>query len=298
VTHNQSQSDPGKNGDPEISVILPCYNSHNDLQETLTSLQNQTFRNFEIILVNDGSDDPDTISFLERCPDNITIITQMNMGLSAARNTGIRNARGTYILPLDCDDWLDSSYLSRVYEKLLELPECSFVFTHMTMLGDVTGVLRKDYNHFEQLFLNQLPYCLFMRKSVWHEMGGYDESMRRGYEDWEYNIRLGRNGYKGYVIPEPLFNYRISKTGMLKSISQKLHGNLWRSIQKKNKNTYSISHLIRCWSQWRKVSSTYPLYLFFGWLLLHRFLPTFIFNMMFSKLLPYRSSMRQADLPK
>jgi len=277
---------------PEISVILPCYNSHLHLQETLDSLWAQTFNNFEIVLVDDGSDDPETVAFLDALPDDVRMIRQTNMGLSAARNTAFRNALGNYVLPLDCDDWLEPDYLQCAFDTLKAHPEGTVVYSHLDIFGDVSGVLRKHYNFFEQLFLNQLPYCLLMPKSAWYDLGGYDESMRQGYEDWEFNIRLGRHGYFAVPMDEPLFHYRVSQTGMLKSISRNKHGWLWGSIQKKNHRAYSLTRLIKTWWMWRKKPSTYPLSLYFGWILLYRLLPNALFAKLFQKLLPYSHSAR------
>ena len=87
-----------------VSVVLPCYNSHRYLQKTLDSLRAQTFRDFEMILVDDGSDDPDTLAFIDSLADDVRVLRQPNTGLPAARNTGILHAKGEYVLPLDCDD--------------------------------------------------------------------------------------------------------------------------------------------------------------------------------------------------
>jgi len=277
---------------PEISVVLPCYNSHLHLQETLDSLRAQTYRDFEIVLVDDGSDDPDTIAYLDAMPDDVRMVRQINMGLPAARNTAFRNARGTYVLPLDCDDWLEPTYLERAIATLKASPHKTVVYSHLNVFGDVSGVLRKNYNFFEQLFLNQLPYCLLMPKAAWQEIGGYDETMRQGYEDWEFNIRLGIHGYFGVAMSEPLFHYRVSQTGMLKSISRSKHGRLWRSIQQKNPQAYDYAQLIKTWRTWRNKPSTYPLGLYFGWILLHRLLPNAIFAKLFQMLLPYSHSAR------
>ena len=278
------------NNMPKITVALPCYNSHAYLQETLDSVRAQTFRDFEILLVNDGSDDPDTVAFLNNLPDDVRVIHQTNLGLSAARNTAFRHAKGTYVLPLDCDDWLDPDYLQCAYDTLKANKEKTFVYSHLNVFGEINGILYKRYNFFEQLFLNQLPYCLLMPKSVWHELGGYDESMRQGYEDWEFNIRLGRHGHFGVPMERPLFHYRVNSAGMLKSISRKKHGSLWRLIQRKNPNAFSAVRLIRTWLTWRKEPSTYPLFLYFGWLTLHRLLPNPLFIHMFSRLLPFSHS--------
>lgn len=277
---------------PEISVILPCYNSHLHLQKTLDSLRAQTYTNFEIVLVDDGSDDPDTIAYLNALPDDVNMIRQINMGLPAARNTAFRHARGRYVLPLDCDDWLEPTYLECAHDIITNQPENIFVFSHLIVFGDVNGVLRKNYNFFEQLFLNQLPYCLLMPKSAWQALGGYDESMRQGYEDWEFNIRLGLHGYFGVPMDTPLFHYRVSQSGMLKSISRHKHGELWRAIQNKNSEAYSLTNLIKAWWTWRTKPATYPLPLYFFWIFLHWILPNSLFAKIFQSLLPFSHSAR------
>ncbi|MEG3618528.1 glycosyltransferase family A protein [Magnetovibrio sp. PR-2] len=284
--------DPQTSPAPLISVILPCYNTHEYLGEALDSLRAQTFQDFEAVLVDDGSNNPDTVAFLDNLGPDVRMIRQVNMGLPAARNTAFRNARGTYVLPLDCDDWLDPKYLETAYEVLKNSPPKTVVYSHLNAFGDINGVLYKNYNFFEQLFLNQLPYCLLMPKSAWYDLGGYDESMRSGYEDWEFNIRLGRHGYFGVPIDEALFHYRVSESGMLKSISRNKHGWLWGDIQKKNFRAYSISALFKSWWKWRKKSSTYPLGLYFFWILLHRGMPSSVFAYAFAKLLPYSHSAR------
>jgi hypothetical protein len=277
---------------PLISVVLPCFNAHRHLGQTLASVRAQTFRDFEIILVDDGSSDPETLAFLGCVGDDVRLIRQPNGGLPAARNTGFRHARGTYVLPLDCDDWLEPPFLERAVAKIRTMPPRSFVFSHLSLCGDMSGTVEKEYNYFEQLFLNQLPYCLLLPKAVWLELGGYDESMRHGYEDWEFNIRLGCHGVFGAALREPLFHYRVSQTGMLKAVSGPRHGTLWRDIQKKNPNAYRFRGLVASWLAWRKKPSTYYLGLYFFWLALHRVLPKPLFAKLFQKLMPYSQSAR------
>lgn len=290
LTHSAGQSDRP----PLVSVVLPCFNAHRHLQQTLDSVRGQTFTDYEIIVVDDGSNDPDTIAFLNGLGEDICLVRQRNYGLPAARNTGIRHTRGKYILPLDCDDWLDPAFLETAVARLRELPPRSFVFSHLKLHGDLSGTVVKDYNFFEQLFLNQLPYCLLMPREVWEELGGYDESMRRGYEDWEFNIRLGRHGVYGEPLERPLFNYRVSKTGMLKTISGPRHGTLWRDIQKKNRSAYRLRALFAAWWTWRRRPSTYFLWLYFIWLGLHRVLPKWVFGKLFQNLMPFSHSARVA----
>ena len=285
---------------PKISVIVPCYNGHQHLRQTLDSLRAQTFQDFETILVDDGSDDPDTIAFIDSLADDLCVLRQPNMGLPAARNTGIMQARGEYVLPLDCDDWLDSGFMEKAYDRIRALPKGQFVFCQLELQGSMSGHLEKAYNFLEQLFLNQLPYCLLMPRDVWLELGGYDESMRHGYEDWEFNIRMGSNGIHGSAIAEPLFNYRVSDTGMLKRVSRKRHGRLWWQVQRRNRAAYRWGNLLRTYRAWRSKPSTYPLPLYVFWLILFKVMPRPVFSTMFTSLMRFSHAARvsAAQRPK
>jgi glycosyltransferase involved in cell wall biosynthesis len=269
---------------PKISVVIPCYNAHRFLGQTLAGLSTQTYRDFELIIVDDGSTDPDTVAFLDSIDSEVRVIRQENRGLPGARNAGFRAARGEFVLPLDCDDWLDPSALEKLYLTVQGCPFPAFAYAQMQMEGDGQGVLMKNYNFFEQLFLNQLPYCILLRKDDWEAVGGYDELMRRGYEDWEFNIRLGAAGIRGVGVNEPLFHYRISQGGMLLSISGRAHADLWQYIRRKHASLYRLSGLIQLWRQWRRLPSTYPLLLFFPWLAAAVLLPNTLVSNVFGSL--------------
>jgi glycosyltransferase involved in cell wall biosynthesis len=266
-----------------VTVVIPCFNSGVTLPQTVESVKAQSHTNIEIIIVDDGSTDELTIECINGL-NGVRIIRQKNCGLPAARNAGFSEARGEYILPLDADDWIEPETLSHLLVALEENPHASFAFTHITLEGEKKGTLKKNYNFFEQLFLNQMPYCLLLRRSVWCEIGGYDETMSRGYEDWEFNIRLGSFGYHGVVVPLPLFHYRVMSTGMLLSRSNKLHAELWREIRIKHASLYSFSSLLELWLQWRNRAATYPLIAYFFWLGIGLALPSKIFNWFFRNL--------------
>jgi glycosyltransferase involved in cell wall biosynthesis len=280
--------------EPTVSVVLPCYNAHEHLGQAIDSMRAQTFRDFEIIVVDDGSTDPETRAFLDGLDGDVRVVRQENRGLPGARNAGFREARGSYVLPLDCDDWLEPTFLEKTLAALGNAPDATFAFTHIALEGEATGVLDKNFNFFEQLFLNQLPYCLLIPKAVWHEAGGYDETMRHGYEDWEFNIRLGGRGIRGVVLPEPLFHYRVSGSGMLKSVSSDRHGQLWREIQQRNAALYRLPALVRSWWRWRRRPSTYPLVLYFGWLAVFKLLPNVVFAALFDRIQAFSHSRRVA----
>lgn len=286
------------NKNPKVSVVIPCYNAHAYLKKAIDSIKKQTFKNYEIILINDGSDNIETLNFIETIEDDIKVITQENRGLPSARNAGFKAARGDFVLPLDCDDWLEPQALERLLERIEEENTNTYIVAQMQMEGEGFGVLWKKYNFFEQLFLNQLPYCMLVRKNDWATIGGYDESMRTGYEDWEFNIRLGIHGIHGVFINEPLFHYRLSKSGMLLSLSGKAHAEIWAFIRNKHKEIYSCKNLIKLWVEWRGASSTYPLIGYVIWLACARLLPNKIVSRIFGMLRRYSQSKRVTNTRK
>ncbi len=277
--------------DPVISIVIPCYNSGATLPQTLDSLRAQSLPPREIIVVDDGSTDAATVSLLDSLAD-VRLLRQPNRGLPAARNAGFAAASGTFVLPLDAADWLEPDALEKLLAALRRHPEAAFAFSHIRLEGECRGVLEKHYNFFEQLFLNQMPYCILIRRATWAAAGGYDETMRRGYEDWEFNIRLGARGDFGVVVPEPLFHYRVTSGGMLLSKSRNLHGGLWAEVQARNPATYAWPTLWTLWRIWRRRPSTYPLFPFFPWLLLHRTLPDAAFQAIFRLLVRFSHGQR------
>jgi GT2 family glycosyltransferase len=142
--------------------------------------------------------------------------------------------------------------------------------------------------------LNQLPYCLLMPRHLWSAVGGYDETMRHGYEDWEFNIRLGTLGHHGLRVPKPLFHYRVSSSGMLISKSNRLHGLLWSEIQARHKKTYHWLNLLCLWHKWYDKPSRYPLMLHMIWIAAHRVLPSPLFSWLFRQQRQRITSRREA----
>ena len=238
---------------PKVSIVVPCYNGGRFFEQLFACIDAQTFRDFEVILVDDGSIDLETKAWLERLPPGINLIRQENAGLAAARNRGFHAARTEFILPLDCDDVIEPEFLSEAVEILSNAPpQVAFVFSHIKLVGGRHGIHECSFDLFGQLFLNELPYCLLLRKSAWQTVGGYDESMKDGYggyADWDFNIHLGVAGFEGIGIPKPLFVYWVRPDGMLVSLSARMHGTIWRYIRMKYRNEYRIPALYRRWEE-------------------------------------------------
>lgn len=233
---------------PAISIVVPCYNGGAFIEGLLESLRLQTFRDYEVVIVDDGSSDPATIETLKSVEKLARVVRQSNRGLPSARNTGFREAIGDLVLPLDCDDRLAPSFLAATYRAMQEAPAAvGFVFTHMRVSGGLEGHFETHCNRFDQLFLNHLPYAMLIRKSAWQKVGGYDETMRDGLEDWEFNLRLLSAGYGWIEIPEPLFGYTVRADGMLLSHSARMQATTWARIRRKFPELYRLPAMISIW---------------------------------------------------
>lgn len=196
---------------PKVSVIIPCYNHGAYLDEAVGSVLSQSFTDFEIVVVNDGSSDPETVRLLNAYHKPKTrVIHTKNAGVSRARNTGIRSARGTYILPLDADDRIGATYLEQAVAILDARPEVGIVYCDEDMFGEREGVWQMPpYDSTALLFDNLIFPSAMYRKSDWEEVGGYSAKFIYGWEDWDFWVSLSRLNKTVIKIPEILYYYRI-----------------------------------------------------------------------------------------
>ena len=204
---------------PLVSVIVPCYKQAHYLAEAIGSVVAQTFSDWELIVVNDGSPDDTTRVTREimAChPDRrIRLLEKVNGGLAEARNAGIREARGKYILPLDADDRIHPALLAKTVQVLDAHPEIGIAYTDMARFGAVCDVFTwREYDFAQLPFRNQLNCCSLFRREAWTAAGGYNPNMKLGYEDWDFWVGCGEKGFFGQRIPEPLFLYRIKDASM------------------------------------------------------------------------------------
>lgn len=231
-----------------VSVSVPCYNGGHFLDGLMASLGSQTLPPHEIIIVNDGSTDAATLRKLAELEGSVRVIHQENRGLSAARNAGIRAARTELVLTIDCDDRIEPPFLAEAAALMQAAPaDVALAFSHMRLTGSAQGLLVRRFNRFDLLFTNTLPSGLLLRRSIWDAVGGYDEAMREGYEDWEFYLRLAGAGYDAVEIPKPYFHYAIANEGMLLGKSSQVHAKLWRDIRRKHAPLYRPWTMLRQW---------------------------------------------------
>lgn len=201
-----------------VSIVIPCFNQAEFLDDSIKSALTQTHLKTEVIVVNDGSTDH-TLSVALKYP--ITLVNQENKGLSAARNAGIRQAKGEHIICLDADDKLEPNYVEECLKKMKD--DTGFVRTGLRHFGDENSVLPpSQYANLEGFLVNNQAYPPSMfKKTIWEEIGGFDEQMKSGYEDWDYFLRIVAKGYKVETINEPLFLYRKHGKSMVDKSREK-----------------------------------------------------------------------------
>jgi glycosyltransferase involved in cell wall biosynthesis len=200
-----------------VSVVIPCYNQAHWLSDAIESALAQTYP-VEVVVVNDGSPD-NTSEVARRYP--VTLVEKVNGGLSAARNSGIEAATGELILPLDSDDTIEPTYIEKAVPLLKD--DVRIVNCWQHEFGDyerVTPLGRVD-SVYDIIRGNRVVCCSLFRKADWKRAGGYDESMRLGYEDWEFWIRILKPGGRVETIPEPLFNYRKHGRSMIDDTNER-----------------------------------------------------------------------------
>lgn len=197
-----------------ISVVIPCYNQAGYLPEALDSLLDQTYPNWEAIVVNDGyPDEAEAVTRRYAGQDaRISYVYKENGGAGSARNYGIALAKGEYILPLDADDVIRPEYMELAMKAFEEQPQTRLVYCQGYFFGEKKGLWELAYQGYRKLLMrNSIFVSAFFRKVDWEKAGGYDETMRNGYEDWEFLIRLLDEDCMVCQIPLPLFCYRIKK---------------------------------------------------------------------------------------
>ncbi len=228
---------------PKVSIIVPCYNQAQYLDESLQSLLDQTYTNWECIIVNDGS--PDTTEQVARKwemkDSRFIYLYKENGGVSSARNLGIATAKAAFILTLDADDKYELTFLEKAMEVLINNPEIGIVSSwgrffnkdKQLHIFKSTATSVTDF-----LFHNgvNMGSSLF-RTACWEQVVGYDENPANGYEDWEFYLRVCALGWKVHIIEEVLFFYRQNIDSRSTGMNRK-HNQTQKYIYIKNKEIY------------------------------------------------------------
>jgi glycosyltransferase involved in cell wall biosynthesis len=220
--------------DPIVTVIIPCFNAARTLFRTLASVRTQTYRNLDIIIVDDGSTDSTAAIATEFAASDhrVRVLKQPNSGVASARNLGIANALGEFIAPLDADDLWSPQKIELQLRKIQEDAAIGLVYAWFENINDDDEIFHGGFRyHIEGHVLRELCRLDFigngsnamMRAAAVRAVGGYDASLRaqsaEGCEDWKLALRLAET-CKFAVVPKILIGYRHSAGNMSNRIRQ------------------------------------------------------------------------------
>lgn len=194
-----------------VSVIMPCYNDGKYIREAITSVKKQTYSSWEIIIIDDGSDDEETIKLINSIDDNrITVLHTEHLRPAGARNFGIQHSRGKYILPLDSDDVIDKIYMEKAVQIIERNSKIGVVYCQAELFGEQQGRWDLPDYCFDKMLLDNIVFvtALFYKED-WEKVGGFSTTMVAGMEDYDFWLSIMSLGREIYQIPEVLFYYRI-----------------------------------------------------------------------------------------
>jgi len=202
---------------PLVSIITPYYNGGRYFRQTYNSVMNQTFTQFEWIIVNDGSADIDSVkllSNLQESDERIRVLSKENGGIASAQNVGIIDSKTDYILPLDADDLIEPEYIETLYNALEKYHDCTFAYTNTVIFQG------RETLHdcpFDVKFIkvnNTLTKTALFRKSSIDAVGGYYEGEKHFNEDWHLWLKLFSRSCYPVKVNRYGFWYRYVKSGV------------------------------------------------------------------------------------
>ena len=257
---------------PKVSVVIPAYNAMSFLPKTLNSVLSQTFQDYEIIIVNDGSSDKINEWAKQISDSRVRLISQENQGQSAARNTGLNLARGEYIAFLDSDDLWEPTKLEKQVRVLEEFPEVGFVYTWVALVDNHDKLLGKAWRGsfngdvWAKLIEGNFIACgsiPMVRRTCIDTVGSFRQ-LSFACEDWDMWLRIAAH-YSFKAIEEILVYYRANPQSLSRSWKlnpeKKLHDmeqsynfileNAFKSapknLQNIKKRSYAITNLRIAW---------------------------------------------------
>lgn len=231
---------------PLVSIIMPTYNRKKLLREAIDSVLNQTYQNFELIIIDDSSTDDSRDFLKELRHDKIRVLfNESNMGPAASRNVGLQHARGEYIAYLDSDNEWDKYYLEASIGSFYKLNDAHAIYSGQLIYPDKASPIQKiRYGAYNKSLLRNRNYidlnCFCHKRSILDDIGMFDESLER-LEDWDLILRMSNN-YKIYSVPFLHSKYydfndsdRISNFYLLNNEKNSFNEHYVELIQNKNK---------------------------------------------------------------
>lgn len=225
----------------KVSIIVPCYNQAAYLEDALTSVFNQSYQDWECIIVNDGSLDETEIIANDWIKKDyrFKLLSQENSGLSAARNNGIKLAEGKYILPLDADDMISSRYIELALKEFKYDKNLKLVYCRAKKFGEINEEWDLPPYSLKALKKSNIIFCsAVFRKNDWRNSGGYDERLKQGWEDWDFWLSLLKDGGDVKKLDFIGFFYRVKNKSMIVEMTSEVQNNTFAFINKKHLDFY------------------------------------------------------------
>lgn len=222
---------------PLVSIIIPCYNHSNFIRETIDSVLKQSYENLEIIIVNDGSDDIQTLEVLDSIKNPIIkILNQENTGPSVARNNALKLSIGEYMVPLDADDLICHETIMDSVKIMESDSKTGVVYGNCKYFGEREYMLKvKNVDKRNLLKGNTIALCSVIRKKAFDETGGFDEQLsRKGLEDWDMWMMMIEKGWKFHYINKTMFNVRVLNNSQTYAVANKNLDEIKSYIYKKH----------------------------------------------------------------
>lgn len=223
-----------------VSVVIPCYNNGRFLNKTINSVLKQTYCDFEIIVVDDGSTDIFTKQYLSALTHpKIKVYVKENEGVSVARNFGIAHSYSDYILPLDADDLITPDYLESGVKVLEERPAVKLVSCNVEYFGYHKGIITFPEYSFERLLAKNLfVVSSLFRREDFLQTSGFNPNMKEGFEDWDFWISLLKAGGEVVRLEKVCFFYRIHKESRNNQLKTESFSRLRKQIYENHKDVY------------------------------------------------------------
>lgn len=225
---------------PFVSVIIPCYNKAQYLGETLDSVVTQTYPSIEVVVVDDDSPDntKEVVQAWQKRMSNLHYLHQSNQGPSAARNNGIKASLGKYVMALDADDTLSTTYVEKCVCYLENHPETKLVYTKADMFGLHKGIWDlPNYSYSKLLWNNMIPNYAMYRRADFDLTSGYNTNMVKGLEDWDFWLSFLQPKDIVHRIDELLFHWRTQPVSRTAEAEENEH-ELMRQIYLNHQELY------------------------------------------------------------
>jgi len=233
-----------------VSAVIPCYNDGEHIRKATNSILAQTYKQIEVIVVNDGSDDDETLRVLDTLdPSQITIYHKENGGPASARNYGIERSSGDFILTLDSDDMFAPDFAEKGMSILHADPKIGMVTSYVKRYTEKnSGYIQLKGGHIEDFLVkNQANASLLFRKQCWMDADGYDDEAP-GYEDWDFFISITKQDWFIYSIPEYLF-FHLDRDGSMYQKDLENSPDIIKYIVKKHESEYQ-KHIVDVMYEW------------------------------------------------